>query len=94
MGRRLRECQKKEPCGINRVPTDFSIVSPSNPFLVTVQIAWVLHRQHDLLLTYEVPELRVYVQDIKIHSSNYFQVRNRDRDVENRLVREGESGAS
>ena len=58
------------------------------------EIAWVLHRHHDLLLTYEVPELRVYVQDIKIHSSNYFQGRNRDRDVENRLVGEGESGAS
>ena len=50
------------------------------------EVAQVLHSHHDLLLTYEVPELRVYVQDIKIHSSNYLQGRNRDRDVEDEPV--------
>lgn len=58
----------------NRVSTHFSIFfsffSISSLLTDHAEISQILHSHRELLLTYEVPELRVYIQDIKIHSPN------------------------
>lgn len=66
----LRECQEIGPFGIN------SLNSPLHFFSLSLS-HWQhrdipdLTQTHELLLIYDVPELRVCVWDIKIHSPNF-----------------------